>query len=99
MRSFVFVCLCGWDEKRSTFEFVAFTEDTLLVEEKTMAFAVGIEVNFSLSLGIAHVEILPIVIAMLAAPGDNDYLLLRKDENSTMWSGIWDTGKYLVAFH
>jgi hypothetical protein len=41
-----------------------------------MAFVVGIEVNFSLRLGIDHVEILLIFIAMLVALGDNDYLLL-----------------------
>lgn len=70
MHSFVIVCPCGWDEKKSAFEFVAFTGDTLLVEDKTIALVVGIEV--SLSLAIAQVQILLIVIAMLATPDYND---------------------------
>lgn len=72
VRSFVFVSLCGWDEKWSAFEFVAFTEDPLLVEMKTMGFVVGIEESLTFSLGIAHVQILLIVIAMFAAPDYND---------------------------
>lgn len=72
VRSFAFVSLCGWDEKRSAFESVAFTEDPLLVEMKTIGFVEGIEESLTFSLGIAQVQILLIVIDMFDAPDYND---------------------------